>query len=147
MAAPIHFILRGSRVQNNTMITVEVRQTFLFILLIVSTAASSSVQSESEQRSLVQTGNTIDEAYAKNSDGHTLTTALFGCVAAMGILAGLLFLVDREVSTHNMWPIILTYILCVVFYWRTHETLGTLHVWHKSVIQQQVLLREQVCIP
>ena len=102
MAAAIHCMLRESqKTQDRTMITARsARQTVLLLLLIVSTAASSSVQSE--QRSLVQTGNTINDTYAKNSEGHTFRTALFGCVAAVGTLAGLLFLVDKEVSAQDM---------------------------------------------
>lgn len=74
------------------------RNAILVLLLISSALADSSIRYE--RRSLTKTGSNINETYVNNSEGHTLRTALFGCVAAVGMLAGLLFLVDKEVSSY-----------------------------------------------
>lgn len=90
-AAVVH-----GRLKKRTMSSSLRRNAVLLLLLASSALANSSASYDT--RSLAKTGSNIDETYANNSEGHTLQTAVFGCIAAVGVLAGLLFLVDREVS-------------------------------------------------
>jgi hypothetical protein len=73
------------------------RCTFL-LLLVAALAAADSSTLRHQRRSLTKTSSNINDNYVKNSEDHKLRTALFGCVAAVGTLVGLLFLVDKEVS-------------------------------------------------
>lgn len=77
------------------------RRTALLVLLLV-TAACADPSLGYERRSLTRTGSNINETYEHNSEGHTLRTALYGCLAAVGMLAGLMFLVDKDVSAYNV---------------------------------------------
>ena len=90
-AAVVH-----GRLKKRTMSSSLRRNAVLLLLLASSALAKSSASYDT--RSLAKTGSNIDETYANNSEGHTLQIAVFGCIAAVGVLAGLLFLVDREVS-------------------------------------------------
>jgi hypothetical protein len=72
------------------------RSTILILLGAAAAADSSSITPL--RRSLTKTSSNINDTYAKNSERHQFRNALFGSIAAVGTLVGLLFLVDREVS-------------------------------------------------
>jgi hypothetical protein len=129
-----------SRRKTTTMVASNMRRTALLMLLVTAACADPSV-AHHERRSLTKTGSNINETYEHNSEGHTLRTALFGCLAAVGTLAGLLFLVDKDVSAHDVHQSVTCFKkLCNVRRCLTHPLYPT------TALEQNMQMHKQMCI-